>query len=84
MRVGFSLGPFLGVPSCPLWLVYLLFFLSGISGLLYEVVWLRMLTRILGNTEFPLWRALLDQGNYRHELNAPRLRDYLELHRSQR
>ncbi|MDR3632839.1 MAG: fused MFS/spermidine synthase [Isosphaeraceae bacterium] len=29
-----------------------LFFLSGISGLLYEVVWLRMLTRLLGNTVY--------------------------------
>jgi spermidine synthase len=27
-----------------------LFFLSGISGLIYEVVWIRMLTRVLGNT----------------------------------
>jgi len=29
-----------------------LFFLSGISGLLYQVVWLRMLTRILGSTTY--------------------------------
>lgn len=27
-----------------------LFFLSGVSGLFYEVVWVRMLTRVLGNT----------------------------------
>ena len=33
------------------WL-YLLFFASGISGLMYEVVWVRMLTRILGSTSF--------------------------------
>jgi spermidine synthase len=33
------------------WL-YLLFFLSGISGLMYEVVWVRMLTRILGSTVY--------------------------------
>ncbi|HTY21815.1 MAG TPA: fused MFS/spermidine synthase [Desulfomonilaceae bacterium] len=31
-------------------LVYILFFASGISGLMYEVVWLRMLTRITGVT----------------------------------
>ncbi len=30
----------------------LLFFLSGISGLIYEVVWLRMLSRVLGVTNF--------------------------------
>jgi spermidine synthase len=29
-----------------------LFFLSGISGLMYEVVWVRMLTRILGSTVY--------------------------------
>jgi spermidine synthase len=33
------------------WL-YGLFFLSGISGLMYQVVWLRMLTRILGSTTY--------------------------------
>ena len=31
-------------------LVYALFFLSGAIGLLYEVVWARMLTQIFGNT----------------------------------
>jgi len=30
--------------------IYLLFLLSGASGLIYEVVWLRMLTITLGNT----------------------------------
>ncbi|MBD3271139.1 MAG: hypothetical protein GF384_01210 [Elusimicrobia bacterium] len=30
--------------------IYFLFFLSGISGLIYEIVWVRMLSRILGNT----------------------------------
>ncbi len=52
MRIRFSLGRFLRMPSCALWLVYFLFFLSGISGLMYEVVWLRMLSRILGNTVY--------------------------------
>src|SRR5947209_6085800 len=37
--------------AVPGWL-YLLFFLSGISGLMYEVVWVRMLTRILGSTVY--------------------------------
>src|SRR5205085_12132216 len=37
-----------GVP----WWLYLLFCLSGISGLMYEVVWVRMLTRILGSTVY--------------------------------
>jgi len=32
--------------------IYFLFFLSGISGLVYETVWLRMLTRVLGSTVF--------------------------------
>lgn len=32
------------------YLVYTMFFVSGISGLMYEVVWLRMLTRITGVT----------------------------------
>jgi spermidine synthase len=30
--------------------IYILFFLSGATGLLYEVVWARMLTQIFGNT----------------------------------
>lgn len=38
-------------PDSLKWL-YALFFLSGISGLMYQVVWLRMLTRILGSTTF--------------------------------
>ena len=32
--------------------ILLLFFLSGISGLVYETVWLRILSRILGNTVY--------------------------------
>ena len=32
--------------------VYAMFFLSGISGLIYETVWLRMLIRVLGNTVY--------------------------------
>jgi spermidine synthase len=32
--------------------MYAIFFLSGISGLVYETVWLRMLIRVLGNTVY--------------------------------
>ena len=32
--------------------VYAMFFLSGISGLIYETIWLRMLIRVLGNTVY--------------------------------
>jgi spermidine synthase len=32
--------------------LYAIFFLSGISGLVYETVWLRMLIRVLGNTVY--------------------------------
>jgi spermidine synthase len=34
----------------PMMLLRVLFFFSGISGLIYQVVWMRMLTRILGCT----------------------------------
>ncbi len=33
-------------------IIFFIFFLSGISGLIYETVWLRMLIRILGNTVY--------------------------------
>jgi spermidine synthase len=33
-------------------LILILFFASGISGLIYEIVWLRMLTRIVGVTTY--------------------------------
>ena len=32
--------------------LYALFFFSGISGLVYETVWLRMLIRVLGSTVY--------------------------------
>src|ERR1700735_1320882 len=41
----------------PSWF-YGLFFLSGISGLMYEIVWIRMLTRILGSTVYATATAL--------------------------
>ena len=33
-------------------ILFFVFFLSGISGLIYEVVWLRMLIKILGSTVY--------------------------------
>ena len=38
-----------GVGALRLW-IYLFFFLSGFSGLVYEIVWMRKLTLIFGNT----------------------------------
>ncbi|MFZ5453758.1 MAG: fused MFS/spermidine synthase [Thermodesulfobacteriota bacterium] len=37
-------------PRKATYLVYFIFFASGVSGLIYEVVWLRMLSRIMGVT----------------------------------
>ena len=39
-------------------IVLLLFFCSGVSGLIYEVVWVRELTLILGNTVFAVSTVL--------------------------
>jgi spermidine synthase len=39
-------------PTANIRWLYFLFFFSGISGLIYEVVWVRMLTRVLGSTVF--------------------------------
>ncbi len=33
-------------------IVFLLFFVSGVSGLIYEVVWLRILSRVIGVTAY--------------------------------
>ena len=33
-------------------IVYFLFFLSGITALTYEIVWIRMLTLVFGHTVF--------------------------------
>jgi spermidine synthase len=46
-----DINPSTKASGMPGWL-YCLFFLSGSSGLLYEVVWLRILIRILGNTVY--------------------------------
>jgi len=39
-------------------LAFVCFFLSGISGLIYEVVWTRMLTQIFGNTTYAVATVL--------------------------
>ena len=36
----------------PLFYIYLLFFLSGISGLVYEIIWARQLGLVFGNTDY--------------------------------
>ncbi|MBN2287942.1 MAG: fused MFS/spermidine synthase [Candidatus Glassbacteria bacterium] len=38
-----------GIGALQYW-IYLFFFLSGVSGLVYEIVWMRKLTLIFGNT----------------------------------
>lgn len=38
--------------------VYLMFFLSGAAGLVYEVVWLRMLILVFGSTQFAVGTIL--------------------------
>jgi len=38
------------LPSEGVWLCYLLFFLSGATGLIYEILWVRLLERVLGSS----------------------------------
>ncbi len=45
-----KLFPNLDTPPFPQSLLLLAFFLSGVSGLVYQIVWVRMLTRYLGST----------------------------------
>jgi len=45
-----------GAVSAPF--VYLLFFLSGISGLIYEIVWARQLGLVFGNTDYAVATTL--------------------------
>ena len=42
----------MGVGSYPESLLYLLFFISGISGLIYQVVWVRVFGNVFGNTVY--------------------------------
>src|SRR5207253_3268690 len=41
-----------GLGSYPDLLLYLLFFLSGLSGLIYQVVWVRVFGNVFGNTVY--------------------------------
>lgn len=45
-----TLFPNLDTPPFPQSFLLLAFFLSGVSGLVYQIVWVRMLTRYLGST----------------------------------
>ena len=40
------------LPIWALWLVHVLFFMSGAAALIYEVVWMRMLSFVFGNTTY--------------------------------
>jgi predicted membrane-bound spermidine synthase len=44
--------------AIPAPVVYLLFFLSGISGLVYEIVWARQLGLVFGNTDYAVATTL--------------------------
>jgi len=60
---------------------FICFFLSGVSGLVYEVVWTRMLTQIFGNTTYAVATVLtafmagLALGSYLFGLLADRARN---------
>ena len=38
--------------------VLIFFFISGATGLIYEVVWTRLLTRVMGNTHYSIATVL--------------------------
>jgi len=38
--------------------IYILFFVSGFTGLVYEVTWTRMLTTVLGGTTYAITSVL--------------------------
>src|SRR4051794_34596176 len=54
MPIGFSRAR----ESSLLSIAFLCFFLSGSAGLIYEVVWTRMLTQIFGNTTYAIATVL--------------------------
>src|SRR5215813_10365639 len=61
--------------------VFLCFFLSGATGLVYEVVWLRMLSLVFGHTVYAITTVLtafmagLALGSYLLGRRAPRIRN---------
>jgi len=42
----------------PRFWIFVFFFLSGATGLIYEVVWTRLLTRVMGNTQYSIATVL--------------------------
>jgi len=44
--------------TIPVFFVYLLFFISGISGLVYEIIWARQLGLVFGNTDYAVATTL--------------------------
>jgi len=66
--------------------VFLCFFLSGLAGLAYEVIWIRKLSLIFGTTSFALSTVLasfmggLALGSYLLGCIADRRRDHLRLY----
>ena len=44
-------------PISRIW-VFLFFFVSGATGLIYEVVWTRLLTLVMGNTHYSIATVL--------------------------
>lgn len=67
-------------------MIFLCFFLSGIAGLMYEVLWIRQLSLIFGATSFAISTVLasfmggLALGGWRFGRIADRRRDHLRLY----
>ena len=67
-------------------ILYLIFFFSGISGLMYEVVWLRMISRIVGvtlyatSTVLAAYMAGLALGSFLLGIYIDRRRDHLKIY----
>ncbi len=67
-------------------IIFLIFLISGVSGLLYEVVWLRMLSRVLGVTTYATaitlaaYMAGLGIGSYLFGKLADRAQNTLKLY----
>ena len=44
--------------SSPQWILYFIFFLSGATGLVYEVIWVRLTGLVFGNTSHAIATVL--------------------------
>ena len=66
--------------------LFICFFLSGVAALLYEVVWVRMLTQIFGSTAYAVATVLagfmagLALGSFVFGRIVDRERNYLQLY----